>query len=352
MVEAARKKEQRDLKLKKRKLQQQRRQEDKMVAAANSWNKEILPNWETMRQAKKVRDLWWMGLPPNVRGKVWQMAIGNDLNLTHDLYEICHSRALDRIRLIQESKEAPGSPESNALSDPPSNKESSLKVIKLDISRTFPQLCIFQKGGPYHDLMHSLLGAYACYRPDVGYVQGMSFIAAILLLNMDVADAFVCFANLLNRPCQVTFFRMDEEVMTSYYKTFEDFFLENLPQLYAHLVSLNITPNLYLMEWIFLLYSKSLPLDVACRVWDVYCRDGEEFLFRTGLGILKFYESILLKMDFIHAAQFLTKLPEDMCSDQLFKHIETIHMTIDKRKFPNVLSYYKENRDTRAEAYS
>ena len=38
----------------------------------------------------------------------------------------------------------------------------------------------------------------------------MSFIAAILLLNMDVADAFVCFANLLNRPCQVTFFRMDE----------------------------------------------------------------------------------------------------------------------------------------------
>ena len=44
-------------------------------------------------------------------------------------------------------------------------------------------------------------------------VQGMSFIAAILLLNMDVADAFVCFANLLNRPCQVTFFRMDEEMV-------------------------------------------------------------------------------------------------------------------------------------------
>ena len=45
-------------------------------------------------------------------------------------------------------------------------------------------------------------------------VQGMSFIAAILLLNMDVADAFVCFANLLNRPCQVTFFRMDENMVS------------------------------------------------------------------------------------------------------------------------------------------
>ena len=27
------------------------------------------------------------------------------------------------------------------------------------------------QGGPYHDLLHSLLGAYACYRPDVGYVS-------------------------------------------------------------------------------------------------------------------------------------------------------------------------------------
>ena len=34
----------------------------------------------------------------------------------------------------------------------------------------------------------------------------------------------------------------------------------------------------------FTLFSKSLPLDVASRVWDVFCRDGEEFLFRTALG--------------------------------------------------------------------
>lgn len=48
----------------------------------------------------------------------------------------------------------------------------------------------------------------------------MSFIAAILLLNMEVADAFVCFANLLNRPCQVSFFRMDEEMVRKLYVAF------------------------------------------------------------------------------------------------------------------------------------
>lgn len=31
---------------------------------------------------RKVRDLWWQGLPPGVRGKVWKKAIGNDLNIS------------------------------------------------------------------------------------------------------------------------------------------------------------------------------------------------------------------------------------------------------------------------------
>ncbi len=33
--------------------------------------------------------------------------------------------------------------------------------------------CFFvhHQGGPYHDVLHSILGAYTCYRPDVGYVS-------------------------------------------------------------------------------------------------------------------------------------------------------------------------------------
>lgn len=46
-------------------------------------------------------------------------------------------------------------------------------------------------------------GAYVCYRPDIGYVQSMSFIAAIILLQMEPFSAFVAFSNLLNRPLQV-----------------------------------------------------------------------------------------------------------------------------------------------------
>ncbi|XP_032747723.1 TBC1 domain family member 12 isoform X2 [Rattus rattus] len=250
-----------------------------------------------------------------------------------ELYEIFLSRAKERWKSFSESS-SDNDMEGLSLAD----REASLELIKLDISRTFPSLYIFQKGGPYHDVLHSILGAYTCYRPDVGYVQGMSFIAAVLILNLEEADAFIAFANLLNRPCQLAFFRVDHSMMLKYFATFEVFFEENLSKLFLHFKSYNLTPDIYLIDWIFTLYSKSLPLDLACRVWDVFCRDGEEFLFRTGLGILRLYEDILLQMDFIHIAQFLTKLPEDITSEKLFSCIAAIQMQNSTKKWTQVFA--------------
>ena len=33
-----------------------------------------------LREAKKTRDLWWRGLPPSVRGKVWRQALDNQVS--------------------------------------------------------------------------------------------------------------------------------------------------------------------------------------------------------------------------------------------------------------------------------
>jgi hypothetical protein len=85
------------------------------------------------------------------------------------------------------------------------------------------------------------------------------------------------------------------------------------------------------------MYAKSLPLDIASRVWDVYFRDGEDFLFHTALGtilyyltiyfsgILSMYETRLMCMEFDACVQFLTSLPQqEMDGDILFAHIARI----------------------------
>lgn len=335
MVAEAKKREIKDAQKKKKIMRERFKQEENIASAMVIWNTEILPNWENMRCTRRVRDLWWQGLPPSVRGKVWSLAIGNELNITSELYEIFLSRAKERWKNFNETCSTNDTDDAGSSV---ADREASLELIKLDISRTFPSLFIFQKGGPYHDLLHSVLGAYTCYRPDVGYVQGMSFVAAVLILNLEEADAFIAFANLLNKPCQLAFFRVDHSMMLKYFAVFEVFFEENLPKLFLHFKSYSLTPDIYLIDWIFTLYSKSLPLDLACRVWDVFCRDGEEFLFRTALGILRLHEDILLQMDFIHIAQFLTKLPEDIASEKLFSCIAVIQMHNSNKKWAQVFT--------------
>lgn len=340
MVAQAKKRELKEAQKRRKQLEDRCKLEESIGSAAQTWNQEILPNWSTMCTSRRVRDLWWQGLPPSVRGKVWSLAVGNDLNITHELFNICLSRAKEKWR----TSPAPA-PENDTDDAGSSDRESSLELIKLDISRTFPQLCIFQQGGPYHDVLHSILGAYTCYRPDVGYVQGMSFIAAVLILNLDTADAFIAFANLLNKPCQMAFFRVDHSLMLTYFAAFEVFFEENLPKLFAHFKKNNLSPDIYLIDWIFTLYSKSLPLDLACRVWDVFCRDGEEFLFRTALGLLRLYQDVLTSMDFIHMAQFLTRLPDLIPAEQFFQHISSIHMNSRNRKWAQVLQALQKDQE-------
>ncbi|XP_021793947.1 TBC1 domain family member 14 isoform X3 [Papio anubis] len=276
MVVQAKKRELKEAQRRKKQLEERCRVEESIGNAVLTWNNEILPNWETMWCSRKVRDLWWQGIPPSVRGKVWSLAIGNELNITHELFDICLARAKERWRSLSTG----GSEvENEDAGFSAADREASLELIKLDISRTFPNLCIFQQ-------------------------------------------------------------------MLTYFAAFEVFFEENLPKLFAHFKKNNLTPDIYLIDWIFTLYSKSLPLDLACRIWDVFCRDGEEFLFRTALGILKLFEDILTKMDFIHMAQFLTRLPEDLPAEELFASIATIQMQSRNKKWAQVLTaLQKDSRE-------
>jgi hypothetical protein len=45
------------------------------------------------------------------------------------------------------------------------------------------------------------------------------------------------------------------------------------------------------------------------------------------------YQEVLKEMDFLQGSQFLTKLPDDICCDTLFKSIESIHLSNGKFKF-------------------
>ena len=74
----------------------------------------------------------------------------------------------------------------------------------------------------------------------------MSFVAATLLLNLEAADAFVCFANLLNRPLLHAFYRLDQARMAAFYDAYDVLLRAHLPKLHGHLHALRLSADLYL----------------------------------------------------------------------------------------------------------
>lgn len=219
--------------IKKREAQELKKNEKKDKAITDlvtKWTQDILPNWKQLKTSKKVEELIWAGLPPSIRGKLWLLSTGNDLHITKDLFQIFLTHARNKLKTTNgEDEEGDWGSNPTATAEAAAatldgsgsailhnslSREQSVHLISLDVSRTFPHLCIFQIGGPYYDSLRSILEAYVCYRPDVGYVQGMSFMASMLLLNMDVVDAFICLANLLNRPVHLAFYRMDTKLVS------------------------------------------------------------------------------------------------------------------------------------------
>ncbi|VDL28775.1 unnamed protein product [Hymenolepis diminuta] len=200
-----------------------------------------------------------------------------------------------------------------------SNEESSLQVIQLDVSRTFPMLGVFQSEGSHLRNLHDLLAAYVAYQPTLGYLQGMSFIAGILLIVMDdIYTAFIAFATLMNRPSFYAFYSLDESEFATYFGAFDALLEEKIPKLSHHLKACRLDSKLYLFDWLFTVFSRSLPLEVDLRIWDLFLRDGEAALILAALGILKMYEDQLLLYDFDHLASFLTgPMPESMSPDVL-----------------------------------
>jgi len=76
---------------------------------------------------------------------VLYVALFLQLNLTPQLYTILVERAESLISCWQGAAPSSTSSPSSRRSPSPLSREKTLQLIALDVSRTFPQLCIFQK---------------------------------------------------------------------------------------------------------------------------------------------------------------------------------------------------------------
>ncbi len=54
----------------------------KVLENMKNWTEKVLPTWHTNRDHKYIGQLCHKGIPPNLRGKVWPLLIGNELKVS------------------------------------------------------------------------------------------------------------------------------------------------------------------------------------------------------------------------------------------------------------------------------
>eukprot|EP00004_Rigifila_ramosa_P028180 TRINITY_DN9482_c0_g1_i1.p1 TRINITY_DN9482_c0_g1~~TRINITY_DN9482_c0_g1_i1.p1 ORF type:complete len:384 (-),score=67.92 TRINITY_DN9482_c0_g1_i1:58-1209(-) len=187
--------------------------------------------------------------------------------------------------------------------------------IERDITRTFPQNVLFKErdGGK---LLFNVLKAYAVLHEDVGYCQGMGFIAGLLLTYMIDEQVFQALDQLTNPNGifrMAPLFKPGLPGLGVCVFQFDQLMREHLPRLSRHLENVGIVTTMYATNWFLTVFTYQYPFALVVRIWDVFLNEGYPFVFQVGLALLKLREDNLLRVNALeHVLPLILDYPESL----------------------------------------
>lgn len=284
---------------------------------AEYWSKLILPNWAIEMADPELRashrKMWWNGIPPRLRGHVWQQAIGNDLEVTEATYTIALEKAQQEIK--QHGHEALGGRYAHIVQ----STQTVFPELKMFAARTFQTSLDAQ---PLHQDLVEVCLAYATYRPDISSSSdGIHHIAALLLLNLAAPQAFIALSNLLNRPLPLSFLIQDENTVHAAYSTTLHALLKKSPSLAHRLETLRVEPRDYLAHMFGSLFCGRLGVEHAARVMDIYTVEGDKIPPRVAVAIAGLLEGSCMQGNAGEVAQTLRDKPIELDVDDFMAKV-------------------------------
>ncbi|XP_062958176.1 TBC1 domain family member 4 isoform X2 [Cynocephalus volans] len=142
-------------------------------------------------------------------------------------------------------------------------------AILVDLGRTFPTHPYFsvQLGAGQLSLFN-LLKAYSLLDKEVGYCQGISFVAGVLLLHMSEEQAFEMLKFLMYDLGFRKQYRPDMMSLQIQMYQLSRLLHDYHRDLYNHLEENEISPSLYAAPWFLTLFASQFPLGFVARVFE------------------------------------------------------------------------------------
>lgn len=124
------------------------------------------------------------------------------------------------------------------------------KMIRKDLSRTFPEQGYFQDGkGIGQENLFNVVKAYSLYDEECGYCQGMQFVVGPMLLNMPDEEAFSTLVRLMKSYDLRGHFVPNMPTLQLRLYQFDRLLEEFLPLLFRHLVRSGVKTSMYASGW-------------------------------------------------------------------------------------------------------
>jgi len=245
---------------------------------------EVQENWDEYSKKSKWLGnvLYKRGIPSSRRASVW-------LKL---------SKLIPNTALLHCSQEEIEGPEHSCLYKklleiPDTFHEQQ---IRADITRTFPtEQNIFAP--EFQQGLFNVLKAFSLYDQEVGYCQGLSFVAALLLMHLQEEPAFFLLMRLLKGHNFRSFYTEDMNGVRLRMYQVNKITQSLFPKMYKHMEDLGISVAVVTTPWFMTAFGYQLPLDVALRVTDVMLYEGIPALFRIALAILVLCEKEILELN-------------------------------------------------------
>uniref|UniRef100_A0A8C4MEN5 TBC1 domain family member 4 n=1 Tax=Equus asinus TaxID=9793 RepID=A0A8C4MEN5_EQUAS len=228
-------------------------------------------------------------------------------------------------------------------------------AILVDLGRTFPTHPYFsaQLGAGQLSLFN-LLKAYSLLDTEVGYCQGISFVAGVLLLHMSEEQAFEMLKFLMYDLGFRKQYRPDMMSLQIQMYQLSRLLHDYHRDLYNHLEENEISPSLYAAPWFLTLFASQFPLGFVARVFDIIFLQGTEVIFKVALSLLSSQETLIMECEnFENIVEFLKSTLPDMNTSEMEKIItQVFEMDISKQLHAYEVEYHVLQDELQESSYA
>lgn len=140
-----------------------------------------------------------------------------------------------------------------------------------------------------------ILAAYSVWDQETGYVQGLSYPAALMSLvgeSRTTSLLFLC--TFTRQPLYLRILRVDADMWNQLCRHFDWLLSRKLPELSTHLQVVGCTCDMYLLGWLQTLFLRCVPVPLGLRLLDGFLLFGSPFLLQTAVALLHVLEPFLI----------------------------------------------------------